>query len=141
MLATTDKEGEMLNAQPEGIIPVSDLERAVSFYTDKVGLEVAERFDDPDVPADNPMVRLGAGNGTVMLYKSVGAGQTRHTLVGLNVDDIESAVAEMRGRGVTFEEYDMGEIKTENGIARMGRTAGAWFKDPDGNIIGVAQYM
>jgi catechol 2,3-dioxygenase-like lactoylglutathione lyase family enzyme len=130
----------MLNAQPEAIIPVADLDRAVSFYSDKVGMEVLERFDEPDVPADNPMVRLGAGNGTVMLYKSVGAGQSRHTLVGFNVDDIESAVAEMRGRGVTFEEYEMGDIKTEGGIVRMGKTAGAWFKDPDGNIIGVGEY-
>jgi catechol 2,3-dioxygenase-like lactoylglutathione lyase family enzyme len=130
----------MLNAQPEAAIPVSDVDRAVTFYTDKVGLEVLDRFDVPDVPPDNPMVRLDAGKGTVLVYKSVGAGQSRHTLVGFVVDDIESTVAEMRGRGVTFEEYDMGEIKTENGIARMGRTAGAWFKDPDGNIIGIGEY-
>jgi len=41
---------------------------------------------------------------------------------------------------VTFEEYDMGELKTENGIARFGNLAGAWFKDPDGNIVGIGQY-
>ncbi len=130
----------MLNAQPEPVIPVSDLERAVAFYRDKVGLEILDRFDPPDVPADNPMVRFRVGNGTVLLYKSVGAGQSRHTLASLVVDDIESTVAEMRERGVTFEEYDMGDIRTENGVARMGRTAGAWFTDPDGNILGVGNY-
>jgi hypothetical protein len=74
------------------------------------------------------------------VYKSVGAGQSRHTLAALVVDDIDSAVREMRDRGVTFEEYDMGDIRTENGVARIGNTAGAWFKDPDGNIIGLGQY-
>ena len=127
----------MLNAQPEPVVPVTDLDRAVSFYTDKVGLEVLERYD---VPPENPMVRLRAGSGTLAVYKSVGAGQSRHTLAAFVVDDIESAVADMRGRGVTFEEYDMGELKTENGIARVGNTAGAWFKDPDGNILGIGQY-
>jgi catechol 2,3-dioxygenase-like lactoylglutathione lyase family enzyme len=127
----------MLNAQPEPVIPVSDLERALSFYTDKVGLEMGERYE---VPAENPMVRLRSGNGTVLVYKSVGAGEARHTLAAFVVDDIESAVADMRNRGVTFEEYEMGDIKTENGIARIGNTAGAWFKDPDGNILGLGQY-
>ena len=127
----------MLNAQPEPVIPVTDVDRAVSFYTDKVGLELGERYD---VPADNPMVRLRSGNGTVLVYKSVGAGESRHTLAAFVVDDIESAVAEMRDRGVTFEEYEMGDIRTENGIARIGNTAGAWLKDPDGNIPGLGQY-
>jgi len=127
----------MLNAQPEPVIPVTDVDRAVSFYTDKVGLELGERYD---VPAENPMVRLRAGNGTVLVYKSVGAGESRHTLAAFVVDDIESAVAEMRDRGVAFEEYEMGDIRTENGIARIGNTAGAWFKDPDGNILGLGQY-
>jgi catechol 2,3-dioxygenase-like lactoylglutathione lyase family enzyme len=127
----------MLNAQPEPVIPVNDVDRAVSFYTDKVGLEFMERYD---VPAENPMVRLKAGNGTLLVYKSVGAGEARHTLAALVVDDIESAVREMRERGVTFEEYEMGDIRTENGIARIGNTAGAWFKDPDGNIVGLGQY-
>ena len=127
----------MLNAQPEPVIPVTDLERAISFYTDKVGLEEEQRYE---VPAENPMVRLRSGNGTVVVYKSVGAGEARQTLAAFVVDDIESAVAELRERGVTFEEYDMGDIKTENGIARIGNTAGAWFKDPDGNILGLGEY-
>ena len=127
----------MLNAQPEPVIPVTDVDRALSFYRDKVGLEELARFDEP---AENPMIRMKAGQGTLMLYKSVGAGQSRHTLAALVVDDIDSAVREMRDRGVTFEEYDMGDIRTENGVARIGNTAGAWFKDPDGNIIGLGQY-
>ena len=125
------------NAQPEAVIPVSDLERAISFYTDTLGLELDQRYE---VPAENPLARLKVGSGTIAVYKSVGAGQSRHTLVGFIVDDIEAAADDLRGRGVVFEEYDMGDIKTENGIARLGSMAGAWFKDPDGNILGLGQY-
>ncbi len=125
------------NAQPEPVIPVSDLDRATSFYGDTLGLKEIERYEEP---SDNPMVRYEVGNGSLLVYKSVGAGESRHTLASFVVDDIEAAVEDLRRRGVTFEEYDMGEIKTENGIATVGRTKGAWFKDPDGNIIGVGNY-
>jgi catechol 2,3-dioxygenase-like lactoylglutathione lyase family enzyme len=125
------------NAQPEPIIPVSDLDRAMSFYGDTLGFKELERFDEP---AANPMVRYEVGSGSVLVYKSVAAGQSRHTLASFVVDDIEATVEDVRRRGVTFEEYDMGDIKTENGIAAIGKTKGAWFRDPDGNIIGIGNY-
>ena len=125
------------NAKAEPVVPVTDLDRAASFYGDTLGLEQVQRYEEP---VANPMIRYAVGDGTVLVYKSVGAGQSRHTLLGFIVDDIEEAVGELRGRGVTFEEYDMGEIKTENGIATIGGDRAAWFKDPDGNILGVGQY-
>lgn len=125
------------NAKPEPVIPVSDLDRAASFYGETLGLSELQRYDEPTA---NPMIRYELGGGSLLVYKSVGAGQSRHTLVGFVVDDIESAVEDLRGRGVTFEEYDMGDIKTENGIATLGDDRAAWFKDPDGNILGVGQY-
>lgn len=125
------------NAQPEVVIPVSDLDRAMSFYGDTLGFKELERFDQP---AENPMVRYQVGSGSLLLYKSVGAGQSRHTLASFVVDDIYATADDLRRRGVTFEEYDMGDIKTENGIATIGKTKGAWFKDPDGNVIGIGNY-
>lgn len=124
------------NARPEPVIPVSDLEAALSYYVDTVGLQLLERYDVPQTP----MARLSTGHGTLALYESVGAGESRHTLMGFDVDDIDSAVEELRARGVKFEDYDMGELRTEKGIARIGNVAGAWFRDPDGNILSVAQY-
>jgi hypothetical protein len=53
------------------------------------------------------------------------------------VDDVEKAVVDLRSKGVTFEEYDMPGIKTVNGIADMGDFKGAWFKDPEGNILAI----
>jgi catechol 2,3-dioxygenase-like lactoylglutathione lyase family enzyme len=124
-------------AQAEPVIPVSDLDRAMSFYGDTLGLKELERFDEP---AENPMVRYQVGSASVLLYKSVGAGQSRHTLANFVVDDIEATADDLRRRGVTFEEYDMGDIKTEKGIATIGKTKGAWFKDPDGNLISIGNY-
>jgi hypothetical protein len=55
------------------------------------------------------------------------------------VNDVEAAVAALRGKGVTFEEYDMPGLKTVNGIAELGGFKGAWFKDLEGNILSVVQ--
>jgi catechol 2,3-dioxygenase-like lactoylglutathione lyase family enzyme len=127
----------LTNAQVEAVIPVSDIEEALSFYGGKLGLEVLERMDD--LP-DNPEIRFRVGNGVLAAYKSVGAGQSRHTLLSFVVDDVRSTVAALRERGVTFEEYDTPDIKTEGGIAEMGDAIAAWFKDPDGNILAVGSY-
>jgi hypothetical protein len=40
---------------------------------------------------------------------------------------------------VTFEEYDLPGLKTVNGIAELGGMRGAWFKDPEGNILSVVE--
>ena len=42
----------------------------------------------------------------------------------------------MKAKGVKFEQYDMPGLKTDaNGIAEMEGSKGAWFKDPEGNIL------
>jgi catechol 2,3-dioxygenase-like lactoylglutathione lyase family enzyme len=125
------------NAQPEPIIPVSDLDRAASFYKETLGLKELERYEDP---AANPMIRYAVGGGSVLVYKSVGAGQSRHTVAGFVVEDIEAEVDDLRQRGVAFEEYDLGDISTEGGIATIGTARAAWFKDPDGNVLAIGQY-
>jgi catechol 2,3-dioxygenase-like lactoylglutathione lyase family enzyme len=125
------------NAQPEPVIPVSDVDQAASFYGGTLGLKEQKRYEEP---AGNEMIRYAVGGGSVLVYKSVGAGQSRHTLLDFVVDDIEATVEDLRRRGVTLEEYDMGDIKTENGIATVGDDKAAWFKDPDGNILGIGQY-
>jgi catechol 2,3-dioxygenase-like lactoylglutathione lyase family enzyme len=127
----------LANARPEPVIPVSDLDRATAFYRDKLGLELFDRLDD--IPA-NPEARFSVGDGTLSIYKSVGAGQARHTLAAFVVDDIDAAVRGLRDAGVTMEEYDMPGLKTQDGIATLGRSRGAWFKDPDGNILAIAQF-
>ena len=127
----------MLKAARIGaVVPITDLERSIEFYGRTLGLGEPERDDIPD----NPGARFNIGGGELYIYKSVGAGQSRHTLCAFEVEDIESEVGDLRNRGVTIEEYDMPGMKTENGIVDMGGgIKGAFFKDPDGNILGLGQ--
>jgi catechol 2,3-dioxygenase-like lactoylglutathione lyase family enzyme len=53
--------------------------------------------------------------------------------------DIEAAVADLKARGVKFEEYDLPGFKTVDGIADTPPNRAAWFLDPDGNTIGLLQ--
>ena len=55
------------------------------------------------------------------------------------VGDVEKEVAELKAKGVKFEEYDMPGLKTVNGIATAGGAKSAWFKDVDGNILALVQ--
>lgn len=80
------------------------------------------------------------GDSAFTVYRTVYAGSAQNTVMNWNVPDLDEEVARLRGRGVTFEDYDFGEIKTVDGIMTDptgGKTA--WFKDADGNTIGVLQ--
>jgi hypothetical protein len=59
--------------------------------------------------------------------------------MGLSTDDLDHDVAQLRDRGVRFEEYDFPGLKTENGIAFVGTERSAWFKDTEGNTICISQ--
>ena len=123
-------------AEIAAIIPVSEIDKAVEFYGNKLGLELQIRRDD--LP-ENREAEFRAADGTLVVYESVAAGQSRGTLAGFRVNDLESVVAGLRERGVVFEDYDTPDLKTENGIGRIGDLLAAWCKDPDGNIIAFEQ--
>jgi catechol 2,3-dioxygenase-like lactoylglutathione lyase family enzyme len=114
------------------VLSTTDLEKSKKFYTDIVGLTESKE-DGPE-----GIVRLSAGEGTgLVLYQRSDSPKAENTVAGFMVDDIEAEVADLQTKGVTFEEYDYPEIHTENGIATLGNTKSAWFKDPDGNIIAI----
>jgi catechol 2,3-dioxygenase-like lactoylglutathione lyase family enzyme len=112
-------------------LPVEDLERARAFYRDKLGLAPAE---------ENPgglLYRLGGG-GEFLLYPSRNR-PGGHTQINVNVSDVAALVADLKDRGVVFEEYDWPGLKTVEGIATTGPHRSAWFKDSEGNLIGLMQ--
>jgi catechol 2,3-dioxygenase-like lactoylglutathione lyase family enzyme len=112
-------------------IPCADLERAKKFYADKLGLTPKEERMDG--------ILYVSGGTQFLLYPTQFTG-AQHTLGGFDVKDIEKTMKELRGRGVTFEEYDFPGLKTENGIAKFGDSdRGAWFKDSEGNILAVVE--
>ena len=112
-------------------IPAKDLDGTRRFYEDVLGVQV--------ITEDPGGILYRSGDSTFSLYPTEYAGTAQHTLGAFMVNDVEAAVADLRGKGVTFEEYDMPGLKTVNGIAELGGFKGAWFKDPEGNILSVVQ--
>src|SRR6266498_4180590 len=112
-------------------IPAKDLDGTRRFYEDVLGAQVV--MEDPGG------ILYRSGDSTFSLYPTEFAGTAQHTLGAFMVADVEAAVAGLRAKGVTFEEYDMPGVKTVNGIAELGGFKGAWFKDPEGNILSVVQ--
>ena len=112
-------------------LPAGDLDRAIKFYQEVLGFEVGSWEADG-------AARVEVGDSWIMVYPSEFAGTNQATAVGIGVEDVEAAVSALRDKGVVFEEYDFGEMKTVNGIITMpDGTKGAWFKDTEGNIIGL----
>ncbi len=114
-------------------LPVRDVARARKFYEETVGLVPKEVR-----PAG---VLYDCGGTQAFLYPTPNAGTSRATQAYWEVRDVEAEVAELRKRGVRFEEYDTPGVKTENGFATGGGAKTAWFKDPDGNILAVSQRL
>lgn len=123
-----------------GRLPAQDLERARRFYADKLGLEPAE-----ERPGG---LRYKCGSGGFSLFQSAGRASGEHTQLGWQVDDVDAAVAELRGRGVVFEEVDVPGLRTVGGIADVegnypsdggGGERAAWFRDSEGNLLGIGQ--
>jgi catechol 2,3-dioxygenase-like lactoylglutathione lyase family enzyme len=113
-------------------VPAVDLQRARSFYADKLGLK--ELGGMPD----GAMFEAGQGS-KIFIYERPEATKAEHTAASFKVDDVLAAVKALKAKGVTFESYDMGELKTDaDNIARMGDLQASWFKDTEGNILCVA---
>jgi len=73
------------------------------------------------------------------MYPTPNAGDIKREPSIWEVDDIEHEVADLKSRGVKFENYDTGQIKTKNGIAEPGDVKAAWFKDTEGNTMALIQ--
>ena len=108
---------------------VTDVDIAKPFYEGQLGLTLLE-----ETPAG---CRFGAGKGSQFTIRRGQPPASGPTVMHFEVDDIEAVVRDLTSRGVTFEEYET--PKTVNFIAEVGPARGAWFKDPDGNVIGVRQ--
>ncbi len=121
-------------------LPAQDLNRARSFYAEKLGLEPIE---------ERPGGLLyRCGSGLFALFASGGSPSGDHTQMGFEVTNLRTAVEVLRARGVVFEEYDLQGLKTVDGVAEIvgnypskgGRgELAAWFKDSEGNVLGLGQ--
>jgi catechol 2,3-dioxygenase-like lactoylglutathione lyase family enzyme len=109
---------------------VTDLQRARDYYEGVLGLVPAAVL-----PAGS---FYECGTQTQLAISQNGAlPNGDHTQVSFLAEDIESEVAALRARGVVFEEYPDGPMPTVDGIARRGPVTAAWFKDSEGNLLGL----
>jgi catechol 2,3-dioxygenase-like lactoylglutathione lyase family enzyme len=122
----------MSNYPAVATIPATDLERAKRWYVEKLGFKPARETSEG--------IEFDAAGGTrFSLFPTRAAAGAGHTVLTFEVDDVEKIVEQLRGQGVVFEDYDMPDFKTENGIATIEGFKGAWFKDSEGNILAVAE--
>jgi catechol 2,3-dioxygenase-like lactoylglutathione lyase family enzyme len=120
-------------------LPVQDMARARAFYADKLGLEPVEE-------------RVGGllyrcASGEFALFESAGSSPGTFTQMGWTVDDVVATVAELRSRGVVFEQVNVPGLTTVDDIAEVAgnypsRGSGekaAWFRDSEGNMLGFGE--
>jgi catechol 2,3-dioxygenase-like lactoylglutathione lyase family enzyme len=116
-------------------LPVSDMAAVRPFYEHVLGLHV-----DQEEPDGSVLYRCADGT-AVLVFVSSGSASGTHTQVSFDCDDIDALVADLRGRGVQFEEYDLPGLRTEKGIAEIEGERAAWFHDPAGNLLAIAQRL
>jgi catechol 2,3-dioxygenase-like lactoylglutathione lyase family enzyme len=125
----------MLSKSPvAATLPFRGLKRAKDFYSKKLGLELRSGS------VQDGYLEFGAGRGSVIqVFESKSAKKSDNTAATFEVDDLRKEMAALRRKRVRFEEYDLPGIKTVRGVANMDGHLGAWFKDPDGNVLGLHQ--
>ena len=112
-------------------LPVKDLQVATEFYKNTLGLT-------PVHQDGNEAVVFRSGTTAINVYRSDYAGTNKATAVTWAVDNIKEEVAALKSKGVVFEHYDMPGMTREGDVYVAGNLKVAWFKDPDGNILNVA---
>ncbi|MFI5684979.1 VOC family protein [Streptomyces sp. NPDC051636] len=137
---TEDDRNPLARARVATRLPARDLDRARRFYRDRLGLEPV------DERPGGLLYRCAGAD--FVVFRSTGASPGTFTQMAFEVDDIETAVAELRRRGVVFEEVDAPGFRTRDGIAEIEGNypskgargeRGAWFRDSEGNLLGIGQ--
>ena len=117
------------NAHLTVILPVVDVSRATGFYRDRLGLK-----DLGDEPSGNHVLLTGTGTQIALMPAEEGA-QSGHTVLSFEIENIARQIKDLEGRGVTFLDYDLPDLKTTDHVAVMGAEKAAWFADTEGNIL------
>ena len=115
----------------QAILPTQDVEGLRQFYESTLGFRPVLEYGGA--------VMYGAGDGTrFAISRSGGRSDGSFTQMSFATTDIVATVAGLRERGITFEEYETPQ--TIDGIATMPAGRAAWFKDPEGNMIGIIEF-
>jgi catechol 2,3-dioxygenase-like lactoylglutathione lyase family enzyme len=111
-------------------LPCQNRDRAKAWYAEKLGIT-------PTREDANAVTYEGPEGSRFILFTSGGTASGTHTQMGWRVRDVEAEVRELKGRGVVFEEYDFPGFDKATSVGTAGSTRGAWFKDSEGNLLGL----
>jgi predicted enzyme related to lactoylglutathione lyase len=128
------EEEFMLSRSPiRAYIPATNVARARKFYEELVGLTPKEDYAGG--------VIYECGGNEMFLYPTANAGTSKASQAYWEVDDVEAEVAELKARGMVFEDYDLPGMTMRNSIAVGGGAKTAWFKDTEGNILAISERL
>lgn len=114
-------------------LPAQDVERARSFYAEKLGLV--------PVGEQHGHLRYEVGGAWFLVYPSGGAASGTHDQLGIVVDDVRATVGRLRASGVAIEDFPAPPGATvTDGVMDNGFVKAAWFKDSEGNLLSIAQF-
>ena len=113
------------------MIAVKDLDRARKFYEEKLGLKQVDDFGEGFM--------LKSGDTQLSVYRSEFAGTNKATALTFDVEDLESEVDDLKGKGVSFEHYELPGLERQGDLYVAEGMKTAWFKDPDGNILSLIE--
>jgi predicted enzyme related to lactoylglutathione lyase len=120
------------NSPMYAYLPAKDVARARKFYEEKLGFKPKREI------SGGVAYEFAKGTGCY-LYPTPNAGTSKASQAFWQVEDVEREVAELKAKGVKFEDYDMPGLKTKDGIAIAGGAKAAWFKDTEGNLLALVQ--
>jgi catechol 2,3-dioxygenase-like lactoylglutathione lyase family enzyme len=131
--ATGAQRAPLANALICATVPTKNLRRAKRFYEETLGLRAA-------ISDERRGVYFVAGSGTMLNLYERQHSTAESSVATFLVENLDEVMSDLRNRGISFEEYDIPDLKTKGGVYNdeTGFKV-AWFKDPDGNIIGIEQ--
>ena len=139
LLSTKHREGELQEAKHVGIskdgrlYPHDHYDKARSFYEGKLGFEF--------VSLDKFALVMSVGGHMIRITKIPNFAPLQGTILGWQVEDIQSAATWLKNRGVPPEKYPFAQDQTLGIWTTPDGSKVAWFKDPDGNILSVSQHV
>ena len=112
------------------MIPTKDLARARAFYEGMLGLKGRRE-------AVAGAVSYDCGGGSwFLLYEMFEDVTPGPTVACWSVGDIQAEVSSLQAQGVEFVEFDLPGATRQGAVSQLGDVGkGAWFKDPDGNVL------
>jgi len=127
------RQAMLASGKMVGFIPTKDYDKARAFYEGKLGFDY--------VSLDQFALVMNVGGHMIRIAKVPNFTPLEGTILGWQVENIESVAAWLRDHGVPPEKYPFAQDQNLGIWTTPDGSKVAWFKDPDGNILSISQHM